>query len=102
MVTSRIPDPGESVLANHYQEALGSKGANSAIATYRTCRKGPSAKTRPSGCESAVADASTDKITTSEDEDINVNMIGAVGDDRYGEKFINELRSTALTLRGLL
>lgn len=41
MITSRIPDRGESALANEYHEALGGKGANSAIATYRTCHKRP-------------------------------------------------------------
>lgn len=39
MIASRIPDGGESVLANEYLEALGGKGAHSAIATYRTCHK---------------------------------------------------------------
>jgi ribokinase len=39
MIASRIPDRGESVLANEYLEALGGKGANSAIATYRACHK---------------------------------------------------------------
>jgi ribokinase len=39
MIASRIPNPGESVLANEYQEALGGKGANSAAATYRAYRK---------------------------------------------------------------
>jgi ribokinase len=39
MIASRIPDRGETVLANKYLEALGGKGANSAIATCRTCHK---------------------------------------------------------------
>ncbi|KAH7259468.1 ribokinase [Fusarium redolens] len=55
MVTIRIPDRGESVCANHCQEALRGKGANSVIATYRTCHQRP------------------------------LKMIRAVGDDRYGE-----------------
>lgn len=41
MIANRIPDRGESVLANEYLEVLGGKGANSAIATYRTCHKKP-------------------------------------------------------------
>lgn len=41
IIASRIPKPGESVLANGYLESLGGKGANSAISTYRTCHKSP-------------------------------------------------------------
>lgn len=41
MIANRIPDRGESLLANEYSEALGGKGANSAIVTYRTCHKKP-------------------------------------------------------------
>jgi ribokinase len=37
MIANRIPDRGESLLANEYMEALGGKEANSAIATYRAC-----------------------------------------------------------------
>lgn len=46
MIANRIPD-GESLLANEYLEALGGKGANSAIATYRTCHKQPDAHKTP-------------------------------------------------------
>ncbi|KAF4448624.1 ribokinase [Fusarium austroafricanum] len=67
MIAGRIPGPGESVLANHYQEALGGKGANSAIATYRTCHRKPLAAG-----------------TVRNEDDIQVKMIGAVGDDEYG------------------
>lgn len=41
MVTNRTPEGGESLRADSYHEALGGKGANSAIATYRTCHKRP-------------------------------------------------------------
>lgn len=78
MMTNRIPDRGESVLANEYIEALGGKGANSAIATYRTCHR------RPVQAEGAIEGLS---LT---DDAIEVKMIGAVGDDWYGGKFIAE------------
>ncbi|CAF3585039.1 unnamed protein product [Fusarium graminearum] len=48
MVTSRIPDPRESVVANHYHYS-GGKGVNSAIAAYKACHKGGSTKPQPSG-----------------------------------------------------
>ncbi|OIW27701.1 Ribokinase-like protein [Coniochaeta ligniaria NRRL 30616] len=88
MIASRIPDRGESVLAHEYHEALGGKGANSAIATYRTCHKRP-LKDR-------------DAIEYSGDENIQVKMIGAVGDDRYGEKFIVELNKNGVDASGIV
>jgi ribokinase len=92
MIASRIPDRGESVLANEYIEALGGKGANSAIATYRTCHK------RPVQYEGAIeglalADA---------DDGIEVKMIGAVGDDRYGAKFMVELNKNGVDTSGIV
>lgn len=39
MVANRIPDSGESLLTKQYLEALGGKGAVSAISIYRTCHK---------------------------------------------------------------
>ncbi|RKK36732.1 hypothetical protein BFJ66_g13343 [Fusarium oxysporum f. sp. cepae] len=84
MVTSRIFDCGESVCANHYHEALGGKGANSAIATYRTCQKSHSAGETLPGHSLIVA---TEQVTVRTGDDIQVKVIGVVGDDRYGQRF---------------
>lgn len=84
MVASRIPNRGESVLANEYLEALVGKGANSAIAAYRTCHKKPL----------------EDERTT--ENNIQVKMIGAVGDDRYGENFIFELNKNGVDVSGIV
>lgn len=89
MIVSRIPDRGESVLANEYIEALGGKGANSAIATYRTCHK------RPLEVKGAI------KNIYSADANIQVKIIGAVGDDRYGEKFIVQLNRNGVDASGI-
>ncbi|KAH8587085.1 Ribokinase-like protein [Bisporella sp. PMI_857] len=87
MIANRIPDRGESVLANEYLEALGGKGANSAIATYRTCHQKPENK----------------QTTETEDgNNIQVKMIGAVGDDAYGEKFIVELNRNGVDASGIV
>ncbi|KAJ0139258.1 Cell cycle serine/threonine-protein kinase hsk1 [Fusarium oxysporum f. sp. albedinis] len=80
MVTSRIFDCGESVCANHYHEALGGKGASSAIATYRTCQKSHSARETLPGDSLIVA---TEQVTVRTGDDIQVKVIGVVGDDRY-------------------
>ncbi|CAJ2513589.1 Uu.00g017080.m01.CDS01 [Anthostomella pinea] len=119
MIASRIPGPGESVLANEYLEALGGKGANSAIATYRTCHKSPLDKKRTTGDEvpeestggDNAASAPTQQptpaterltISGSGDEYIQVKMIGAVGDDHYGDKFITELNKNGVDTSGIV
>lgn len=106
MIANRIPDGGESLLANEYLEALGGKGANSAISTYRTCHQKP-------------ADAHDIQITSqlsneqdgseqngapkkSEDLTINVRMVGAVGDDKYGERFYAELNKNGVDVSGIV
>ncbi|UZP36595.1 hypothetical protein NXS19_004411 [Fusarium pseudograminearum] len=116
MIASRIPDRGESVLGSHYEDALGSKGANSAIATFRTCHETSSQKKdcldseatsgninseQPSGQPRTAATAQQ-IITDLHDDDIRVKMIGAVGDDRYGERFIVELNKNGVDASGVM
>ena len=106
MIASRIPDCGESVLANEYLEALGGKGANSAIATYRTCHKKP---LRGSDvCDDMSSNGrvipNTEELTNddSAEDQIRVKVIGAVGDDRYGDKFIVELKKNGIDTSGIV
>ncbi|KAL9097518.1 MAG: hypothetical protein Q9165_000414 [Trypethelium subeluteriae] len=112
MIANRIPDGGESLLANEYLKALGGKGANSAIATYRSCHKKPTethetvplatSEERVGGqLQSKVPD---DPLPNRElavkqpqyELEINVRMVGAVGDDKYGEKFYAELNKNGV------
>ena len=112
MIANCIPDPGESVLANEYLEALGGKGANSAIATHRTCHKKPSRNTNTAESQEKVssdadhtAPATQDKLLSSNDgleDSIQVRMVGAVGDDRYGERFIVELAEDGVDVSGIV
>ncbi|KAJ9157817.1 Ribokinase [Pleurostoma richardsiae] len=117
MVANRIPDRGESVLANQYLETLGGKGANSAIATYRTCHKNTSENNETIGklkepIEAGYAAPTTDEkpppvseqATTNSEygDNIQVKMIGAVGDDRYGERFIAELKENGVNASGVV
>ncbi|KAK7959815.1 ribokinase protein [Apiospora aurea] len=113
MIASRIPDHGESVLANEYLEALGGKGVNSAIATYRTCHNKPKAPdsllipTEPT-VHDFTATTNEQELTPAlgqlnlSDADIQVKMIGAVGDDRYGSRFIVELNKNGLDASGIV
>lgn len=98
MIANRIPDRGESLLASHYLEALGGKGANSAIATYRTCHK----KSLQKADESPTVAMEPPTIGDMDGENIQVKMIGAVGDDSYGEKFIVELNKNGVDASGIV
>lgn len=120
MIANRIPDRGESVLANEYIEALGGKGANSAIATYRTChnKKRPAVEAQahaqddPEGVsleDLSLSDTNNnnkDNMNSNDDDDendeIHVKMIGAVGDDQYGGKFIVELNKNGVDTSGIV
>jgi ribokinase len=111
MVTNRVPEGGESLLANDYHEALGGKGANSAIATYRTCHKRPPESKAPAepADEPTVPTTNEDFYSTSEqpvseddDDDIHVRMVGAVGDDKYAELFYTELKKNGVDTSGLV
>jgi ribokinase len=120
MIANRIPDQGESLLANEYLEALGGKGANSAIATYRTCHRKPIESQEPEGEISDEIKEPTDDVAilTGTDEplsapeelinnsdykdDIQVRMVGEIGDDQYGERFHAELNKNGIDSSGLI
>ncbi|KAH8706971.1 hypothetical protein GQ44DRAFT_831169 [Phaeosphaeriaceae sp. PMI808] len=82
MIANRIPDGGESLLANEYLEALGGKGANSVIATYRTCHQKPHDPkiTDPPSNASSTAALPTPQlintVATTNEVEINVRMVG--------------------------
>ncbi|KAJ5795250.1 hypothetical protein N7457_001849 [Penicillium paradoxum] len=59
-VTSRFPDPGETITSSSYFTSAGGKGANQAVACGRMSRAKPTGTTSPTG-------------------DVNVEMMGAVG-----------------------
>lgn len=118
MISSRMPKRGESVLAHDYLECLGGKGANSAIATYRTCHNKP-LRTREAEDNNQVNVTSVDHAEMATDgnsqlalkqhsmkgtgeDDIQVKMIGAVGDDRYGEMFIADLTKYGIDTSGIV
>ena len=109
--TDRIPDKGETVVANDYFEGLGGKGANAAIAAYRTCHKKPPPSTGETGIPFADSTAESTTVpaepnphrTINEDidNDIQVRMVGAVGDDKYADFFHKELNKNGVDTSGL-
>ncbi|KAF2115016.1 Ribokinase-like protein [Lophiotrema nucula] len=116
MIANRIPEGGESLLANEYLEALGGKGANSAIATYRTCHKKPTDAYETPIIEARVQSSdeqpeNTDKQALEQDDqneersydlEISVRMVGAVGDDKYGRRFYAELNKNGVDSSGVI
>jgi ribokinase len=110
MIANHFPDGGESLLAKEYLEALGGKGANSAIATYRACHKQPkdtleiaatATLERRGNQEPAERQLQSTRIWSDELE-INVKMVGAVGDDKYGERFHAELNKNGVDSSGII
>jgi ribokinase len=81
----RLPILGESYEAQKYKKALGGKGANAAIATYRSCHK---------------------NLQAEPDEqpelDILVRMIGAVGDDADGTGMLEILGKADVDVSGVV
>ncbi|KAL8666351.1 MAG: hypothetical protein Q9202_001622 [Teloschistes flavicans] len=70
MTADRMPDNGETLTANSFSRHPGGKGANSAVAAYRL---------------------SHFKSRKQSDDDVQVRMTGAVGDDKIGRRLIEKL-----------
>ncbi|KAH0835214.1 ribokinase [Fonsecaea monophora] len=92
MITDRIPDRGESYKARQYHETLGGKGANSAIAVYRSSHARPS---------EGKLTSSDERIDYSNGKEIEVCMIGAVGDDKYAQMFEDALQENGVDVSRL-
>ncbi|KAK0381148.1 hypothetical protein CLIM01_01505 [Colletotrichum limetticola] len=71
MIVPRFPKTGESIRASHSEKALGEKGANTALSTYRSCHHKASLG-RGDGA-------------------IRVKIIGKAGKDHYGKTLIQKL-----------
>lgn len=76
-VTDRLPDDGETVIANSITMQPGGKGANSAVAIYRLTRPNP--KNSHNAPKEAVG----------YNDDLQVRMVGAVGADEFGPRCDN-------------
>jgi ribokinase len=105
MRTNRVPDAGESLKAIDYYEAMGGKGSNAAVAAYRCSRPKPTAAT--DGTTEAVSDDTeiNDKSPPpkkTEENDIYVTMVGAVGDDDYGKIMVESLTKNGVDTQGVI
>lgn len=80
----RLPKLGESYEAKRYEKALGGKGANAAIAAYRSCHRQP--------------ESETDETLGT---DIYVRMVGAVGDDSDGKWMRETIEKAMVDVEGV-
>lgn len=80
----RLPFLGESYEAKDYRKALGGKGANAAIAAYRSCHKKSDAEPR-------------EQLDT----DIHVRMVGAVGSDLDGKWMKDTIKEAMVDVSGV-
>jgi ribokinase len=97
MITERVPDRGETIMAVEYFERLGGKGCNAAIAAHRTSHRKPKEIGMP-----ANATNGSHRDTARSDGEIEVRMIGAVGDDPIAHKFRTLLKENSIDASGLV
>jgi ribokinase len=106
-VTDRLPDAGECLEAISFSRHLGGKGANAAIAAYRTSHNKPcpSSPLTHDHHEPPVINGGNPPIdrysSSSDSTDIQVCMIGAVGDDEFGPHLVTRLRDNGVNVSGI-
>jgi ribokinase len=93
-VATRLPEQGETIKAVKYSKSLGGKGANSAVAIHRTSHVNPRNI-------AAAIEQNGQNGNGSLDEEIEVRMIGAVGDDEYGTWYTRELAENGVDVSGV-
>lgn len=82
--TPRVPAAGETIIANGLSTGHGGKGANQAVACARLSRR----RRRRSSSPPPPAD-------------VEVRMVGAVGDDQFGRDFRVALAADGLDVEGV-
>lgn len=85
METERVPDTGESMDCSTLSRFPGGKGANTAIATFRASRSKPTSDTKAVNTEN----------------NIQICMNGAVGDDDFGILLKARLREEGVDISGI-
>jgi ribokinase len=72
--TARIPTAGETLTAESFDTGFGGKGANQAVACARVSR-------------------TQSQAANGEATDVEVRMVGAVGDDQFADDFLRSLQA---------
>lgn len=108
-VTDRIPDGGETITSLSFSTHPGGKGANSAVAASRLSHAKPEVRhilSVPNAVsedlsESAPEDLSEGAPESLPEDDIQVRMVGAVGDDEFGPLLISNLAENHVDVSGV-
>jgi ribokinase len=80
--TSRVPVGGETLTSESFNIGYGGKGANQAVACARLSR-------------------TQQQASKGEESNVEVRMVGAVGDDEFHEGFLQSLRKDGLNTDGV-
>lgn len=80
--TARVPVGGETLTSESFSIGWGGKGANQAVACARLSRTSQQAASRQQG-------------------DVQVRMVGAVGDDEFHQGFLKALKEDGLNIDGV-
>lgn len=96
MHVHRTPDVGKSMDALSLAHLPGGKGANTAIAAYRTSRP------KPSEGNAAGGQGTTSSAAHNHNQrDVKVYMNGAVGEDHYGTELRTRLTENGINVAGV-
>jgi ribokinase len=107
LFVDRMPDPGETIKVINSHEACGGKGANAAVAAYRTCHRRPAA---PVTLDQPPSEVTTEEVApaitelpaaTQDASDIQVRMVGAVGEDLDAERFQKQFEQNGINTAGI-
>ena len=80
--TTRVPVAGETLTSESFSTGYGGKGANQAVACARLSR-------------------TSSQASNAESSDVQVRMVGAVGDDHFGAGFVESLKGDGLETSGI-
>lgn len=99
----RIPEAGETMHAVSFNTNSGGKGANQAVAVGRGSRSKPASSLtidEGTGLASTFGLASTYSLRAEEVDggvgEVNVAMLGAVGNDIYGSQLVEDLKASGV------
>jgi ribokinase len=93
--TTRIPEGGETLTARSFDTGAGGKGANQAVACARLSR----ARKDVTAFQQSVRASSNSGPTASSSPEVGhvqVKMVGAVGDDEFGNMLVETLRAETI------
>ncbi|KAL9116954.1 MAG: hypothetical protein Q9187_006514 [Circinaria calcarea] len=93
-LTPRLPRAGETLTATSFRTGCGGKGANQAVACARASRRRPPPPADP-------RNVSNSSSHDSDDVNVQVSMVGAVGSDTYGTQLLNELSGNGIDVSGI-